>query len=143
MPESAGDARRRQRPRRDSRLPTLVIGRKLFETDSDIELAFVVGRTLAAIRPDHVLRWPSFVSDAGRAGDRRCAPRSGLVDPERTIPPDITAEVEQYAGFLTRTLPPQVLEQMSVLVKRFAAAHGGDAGAVGRGAAALGARAPA
>ena len=31
----------------------------------------------------------------------------------------------------SQALPPQVLEQMSVLVKRFAAAHGGDAGAVG------------
>ena len=28
---------------------------------SDIELAFVAGRTLAALRPDHLLRWPSFV----------------------------------------------------------------------------------
>jgi tetratricopeptide (TPR) repeat protein len=111
-------------------LPTLVIGRKLFETDSDIELAFVVGRTLAAVRPDHLLRWPSFVPTLA---ELEIAVRAAirLVDPERPIPPDLTSGVEQYAGFLSQALPPQVLEQMSVLVKRFAAAHGGDAGAVG------------
>jgi len=56
-----------------------------------------------------------------------------LVDPQRTIPPDMTSEVEQYAGFLSRTLPPQVNEQISVLVKRFAATHGGDLSAIGTG----------
>jgi golgin subfamily B member 1 len=109
---------------------TLVIGRKLFELESDIELAFIVGRTLAALRPDHLLRWPNYVPTlaeldiAVRAGIR-------LVDPERPIPAELTVGVEQYAVFLSRTLPPQVLEQISVLVKRFAAAHGGDPGAVG------------
>jgi tetratricopeptide (TPR) repeat protein len=111
-------------------VPTLVIGRKLFEMDSDVELAFIVGRTLAAVRPDHLLRWQNFVPTIAELEIVvRAAIR--LVDPERPIPAEVTGEVEQYAGFLTRTLPPQVLEQMSVLVKRFAAAHGGDPGAVG------------
>jgi golgin subfamily B member 1 len=111
-------------------LPTLVIGRKLFETESDVELAFIVGRTLAAVRPDHLLRWPGFVPTLA---ELEIAVRAAirLVDPERPIPPEVTREVEQYAGFLTRTIPPQVLEQVSVLVKRFGAAHGGDPGAVG------------
>jgi tetratricopeptide (TPR) repeat protein len=106
---------------------TLVIGRKLFENESDVELAFVVGRTLAAIRPDHLLRWPGFVPTLA---ELEIALRAGirLVDPERPIPADVTTEVEQYAGFLSRTLPPQVNEQISALVKRFAAAHGGDLG---------------
>jgi len=111
-------------------VPTLVIGRKLFEMESDMELAFVVGRTLAAIRPDHLLRWPNFVPTLA---ELEIAVRGAirLVDPERPIPPEVTSEVEQYAGHLGRTLPPQVIEQMSALVKRFAAAHGGDPGAVG------------
>ncbi|HXT99781.1 MAG TPA: tetratricopeptide repeat protein, partial [Polyangia bacterium] len=111
-------------------VPTLVIGRKLFEMESDIELAFIVGRTLAAIRPDHLLRWPNFVPTLA---ELEIAVRGAirLVDPERPIPPEVTGEVEQYAGHLGRTLPPQVVEQVSALVKRFAAAHGGDAGAVG------------
>jgi tetratricopeptide (TPR) repeat protein len=111
-------------------LPTLVIGRKLFEMESDVELAFIVGRALAATRPDHLLRWPGFVPTLAELEIAlRAAIR--LVDPERPIPAELTAGVEQYAGHLTRTVPPQVMEQVTVLVKRFAAAHGGDPGAVG------------
>jgi hypothetical protein len=111
-------------------MPTLVIGRKLFEIQSDVELAFIVGRTLAAVRPDHLLRWPSFVPTVA---ELEIAVRAAirLVDPERPIPPEVSGAVEQYAGFLARALPPQVTEQISVLVKRFGAAHGGDPGAVG------------
>jgi golgin subfamily B member 1 len=111
-------------------LPTLVIGRRLFEMESDVELAFIVGRALAAIRPDHLLRWPGFVPTLA---ELEIAVRAAirLVDPERPIPPELTVGVEQYAGHLGRTVPPQVLEQVTVLVKRFGAAHGGDPGAVG------------
>jgi len=108
---------------------TLVIGRALFDLESDVELAFVVGRTLAAIRPDHLLRWPNFVPTLA---ELEIAVRAAifLVDPERAIPADMVSGVEQYAGHLNRTLPPQVIEQLSVLVKRIAAAHGGDLGVV-------------
>jgi hypothetical protein len=109
---------------------TLVIGRKLFQNESDVELAFIVGRTLAAVRPDHLLRWPGYVPTLA---ELEIALRAGirLVDPERPIPTEVTSEVEQYAGFLSRTLPPQVNEQISVLAKRFAATQGGDLGALG------------
>ena len=120
-------------------LATLVIGRKLFETESDIELAFIVGRTLAAVRPDHLLRWPSFVPTLA---ELEIAVRAAirLVDPERPIPAELTPEVEQYAGFLSRTMPPQVLEQVSVLVKRFGGRARRRSGRRRHGAAALGAR---
>jgi tetratricopeptide (TPR) repeat protein len=111
-------------------VPTLVIGRKLLENESDVELAFVVGRTLAAVRPDHLLRWAGFVPTIA---ELEIALRAAIrvVDPERPIPTDMTTEVEQYAAFLGQTLPPQVPEQISALVKRFAAAHGGDVAAIG------------
>jgi tetratricopeptide (TPR) repeat protein len=130
VPDSAGDVDVVNVRGAMPGVATLVIGRKLFEMESDVELAFVVGRTLAAIRPDHLLRWPNFVPTLA---ELEIAVRAAirLVDPERPIPPEVTSEVEQYAGHLGRTLPPQVIEQMSMLVKRFAAAHGGDPGAVG------------
>jgi len=130
VPESAGDLDVVNVRGALPGVATLVIGRKLFEMESDIELAFIVGRTLAAIRPDHLLRWPNYVPTLAELEVVvRAAVR--LVDPERPIPPEVTSAVEQYAGHLNRTLPPQVIEQVSALVKRFAAAHGGDPGVVG------------
>ena len=108
---------------------TLVVGRKLMEAESDVELAFSVGKTLASIRPDHILRWPAYVPTLAELEVVvRAAIR--LVDPERPIPPDLTGAVEQYAGFLAKTLPPQVIEQLTVFVRRFTASHGGDPAAL-------------
>ena len=110
-------------------VPTLVVGRKLIEAESDIELAFAVGKTLASIRPDHLLRWPAYVPTVAELEVVvRAAIR--LVDPERPIPPEITSAVEQYAAFLAKTLPPQVVEQLTVFVRRLAASYGGDTGAL-------------
>jgi tetratricopeptide (TPR) repeat protein len=100
-----------------SGMPALVIGKKVLEIGSDLDLAFIVGRTLAAVRPDHLLRWPTFVPTLA---ELEIALRAAIrqVDPGRPIPPEITAEVEKYAIFLARTLPPQLVEQVSVLVRR-------------------------
>jgi tetratricopeptide (TPR) repeat protein len=105
-----------------SGMPALVVGKRLLDNGSDLELAFVVGRTLAAVRADHLLRWPTFVPTlleleiALRAAIR-------LIEPARPIPADITGEVEAYAGFLGKLVPPQMLEQLSALERRFHAAH--------------------
>jgi hypothetical protein len=130
VPESSGDVDVVNVREGVPGVATLVIGRRLYEMESDIELAFIVGRTLAAIRPDHLLRWPGFVPTLA---ELEIAVRAAirLVDPERSIPPELTSGVEQYAGHLARTLPPQVIEQMSVLVKRIAVLHGGDPAAIG------------
>jgi len=101
-----------------SGMPALVVGKKVLEISADLELAFIVGRTLAAVRPDHLLRWPTFVPTLA---ELEIALRAAIrqIDPARPIPPEITAEVEKYATFLGRTLPPQLVEQISVLVRRF------------------------
>ena len=58
--------------------------------ESDVELAFIVGRTLAAFRPDHLLRWPNFVPTLA---ELEIAVRAAirLVDPERPIPAELTS----------------------------------------------------
>ena len=90
VPDSAGDVDVVNVRGAIPGVPTLVIGRKLFEMESDIELAFVVGRTLAAIRPDHLLRWPNFVPTLA---ELEIAVRAAirLVEPERPIPPEVTS----------------------------------------------------
>jgi tetratricopeptide (TPR) repeat protein len=102
--------------------PALVLGRPLLETPSDIELAFTVGQTLAAIRPEHLARVPAFVSTPA---ELEVAVRAAvkLVDADRPVPKNIAAEVDRYAAFLSKAMPPQLREQVSVLVRRFGAAQ--------------------
>jgi tetratricopeptide (TPR) repeat protein len=121
-PESPGDLEVANIRGTVSGMPALVIGKKLLDTQSDLEVAFIVGRTLAAVRPDHLLRWPSFVPTLA---ELEIALRAAfrLVEPARPIPADITVEVEKYTTFLRRTMPPQLIEQLSLLVRRFEGLH--------------------
>lgn len=99
--------------------PALVIGGRLMAGAlSDIDLAFVVGRTLAALRPDHILRWASFVPTLAELSIIVHAALR-LTDPSRPPETESASEVSQYAAFLDRTLAPPLLEQLSVLVPRW------------------------
>ncbi|HSY41240.1 MAG TPA: hypothetical protein VLA79_16990, partial [Polyangia bacterium] len=101
-------------------LTVLVLGKLVAEMRSDIELAFVAGRTLAALRPDHLLRWPAFVPTLAELEIVvRAAIR--LVNPESEVPADEAASVAQYTSFLERTLTPQLVEQLTALVRRYLA----------------------
>jgi len=101
-------------------LTVLVLGKAVAEMRSDIELAFVAGRTLAALRPDHLLRWPNFVPTLAELEVVvRAAIR--MVNPESDVPAEQAAAVAQYATFLERTLSPQLFEQLTALVRRFVA----------------------
>ena len=101
-------------------LPALVLGKGVAEMRSDIELAFVAGRTLAAMRPDHLLRWPSFVPTLAEL-EIVVHAAIRLVNPRARFPPEQAAAVAQYTTFLERTLPPQLVEQLTLLVRRFQA----------------------
>jgi golgin subfamily B member 1 len=98
--------------------PALVLGKGVAEMRSDIELAFVAGRTLAALRPDHLLRWPTFVPTLAELEIVvRAAIR--LINPQIDVPAELAASVAQYTTFLERTLTPQVVEQLTALVRRY------------------------
>jgi tetratricopeptide (TPR) repeat protein len=102
-------------------LPALVLGKGVVEMRSDIELAFVIGRVLAALRPDHLLRWPSYVPTLAEL-EIVVHAAIRLVKPEAEVPADQAAGVAQYSAFLERTLAPQLREQLTLLVRRFQAA---------------------
>jgi tetratricopeptide (TPR) repeat protein len=117
--------------------PVLVLGKAVAEMRSDVELAFVAGRTLAALRPDHLLRWPTFVPTLAELEIVvRAAIR--LVNPESEVPAEQSAPVAQYTSFLERTLTPQLVEQLTALVRRYLATSQGpqspDVGRWSRGA---------
>jgi hypothetical protein len=100
--------------------PALVLGKGVAEMRSDVELAFVAGRTLAALRPDHLLRWPTFVPTLAELEIVvRAAIR--LINPEIDVPAEQAAPVAQYTAFLERTLTPQLVEQLTALVRRYLA----------------------
>jgi lipopolysaccharide biosynthesis regulator YciM len=100
--------------------PALVLGKGMAEMRSDIELAFVAGRTLAALRPDHLLRWPAFVPTLAELEIVvRAALR--LVNPQSDVPAEQLAAVAQYTALLERTLTPQLVEQLTALVRRYVA----------------------
>jgi tetratricopeptide (TPR) repeat protein len=101
-------------------LTVLVLGKGVAEMRSDVELAFVAGRTLAALRPDHLLRWPTFVPTLAELEIVvRAAIR--LVNPQSEVPAEQAAPVAQYTTFLERTLTPQLVEQLTALVRRYVA----------------------
>jgi hypothetical protein len=113
--------------------PALVLCKGAFEARSDIELAFIVGRTLATIRPDHLLRWPGFVPTLAELEIVVWA-AIRLINPDSVVPAESAAAVRQYAAFLGRTLQPQLREQLAVLVRRFEANVGVGVGAGDGGA---------
>jgi tetratricopeptide (TPR) repeat protein len=121
VPESPGELEvanlRRTIPGVPALTPALIVGAKLLATTADLELAFTVGRALAAMRPDHVLRWPSFVPTLAELAIVAQA-AVHICDRERPLPADDAQQVAQYAAFLDRTLPPQMVEQLSALVRR-------------------------
>ena len=67
--------------------PALVLGKGIAEMRSDVELAFVAGRTLAAMRPDQLLRWPSFVPTLAEL-EIVVHAAIRLVSPKSEVPPE-------------------------------------------------------
>jgi tetratricopeptide (TPR) repeat protein len=121
VPETPGEIEVVNLKGATSAAPGLVLHRGMFEARSDLELAFIVGRTLATLRPDHVLRWPAFVPTLAELEIAvRAAVR--LIDPQIAGAEEGGAAVQQYAAFLERTLPPQLREQLAVLVRRLGSA---------------------
>jgi hypothetical protein len=53
-----------------------------------------------------------------------------MVDSSRQPPAEMADKVEKYRHFLERTLPAQLKEQLSLLVRRFGVAQAADEGAL-------------
>jgi tetratricopeptide (TPR) repeat protein len=92
--------------------PTVTVGPSLLEGRVERDVAFVVGRTLALMRPDHLVLSPAVVpSDAElpaivHAAFKLCEPSAPVPNPEIHRP---------YLGLFERMLPPQALEPLSSL----------------------------
>jgi tetratricopeptide (TPR) repeat protein len=92
--------------------PTVAVGPSLLEGRVERDIAFVVGRTLAQMRPDHLVLSPAVVPTAAElpaivhAAFKLVQPNAPVPNPELSRP---------YLNLFERMLPPQALEPLSSL----------------------------
>jgi hypothetical protein len=123
-------------------IPAFVVGRNALEGRTEMELAFIVGRNLAMMRPDAFVRWPTVVPTLAELEVVVRAAIALVIPDAPAPPPEHAAAVAQYLEFLTKVLAPQLVEQLSHVCRRLLAAGATlDVGRWSRGVALSGIRA--
>jgi tetratricopeptide (TPR) repeat protein len=103
--------------------PSFVVGSHLLQGRPEKELAYVVGKKLALMRPDHFVRWPNVVPTLVELKAVFFAALR-LVLPKLEVKADLVQPVNEYVKVLPKLIPPQMLEQLGAVVKKFIAAKG-------------------
>jgi tetratricopeptide (TPR) repeat protein len=103
--------------------PSFVVGANLLQGRPEKELAYVVGKKLALMRPDHFVRWPKVVETIAELKVVFLAAMR-LVQPKFEVRADLQQPVSQYLTVLPKLVSPQMQEQLGVVVQRFFAAKG-------------------
>lgn len=101
-------------------VPSLVVGANLLQGRTDKELAYVIGKKMTFMRPDHFVRWRQVVPSVSALKPAFLAAVK-LVQPSLTLKGELEATVTQYAQYLARAVAPQALEQLGVIVPKFLA----------------------
>jgi hypothetical protein len=92
--------------------PTVAVGPALLEGRVERDIAFIVGRTLALMRPDHLVLSANVVQSTAElaaivhAAFKLCEPNAPVPNPEAYRP---------FLNLFERMLPPQALEPLSSL----------------------------
>ncbi len=103
--------------------PALLIGRGMGESRPELEAAFVAGRAVAWLRPDHWLRWPAFVATGGELAVIVSAALR-TIDATIEVKPELAAAAAPYQALLGQ-LSPQDRERLGAAVKRYRASPAG------------------
>jgi tetratricopeptide (TPR) repeat protein len=122
-PESPGELDMYNLRDKDQSTPSFVVGANLLQGRPEKELAYVIGKKLALMRPDHLVRWPQVVPTVAELKVVFLAALR-LVQPKFEVKADVAQPVAQYLHALQRMVQPQVLEQLTAVVQRFIAAKG-------------------
>ncbi len=120
-PEAPGELDMANARDKNQLTPSFVVGASLLQGRPEKELAYVCGKKLSLMRPDHFVRWPTVIPTVAALKVIFLAALK-LVQPAVPVKPDIEAEVKKAIDLLRRTVPPQLLEQMAVVVQKFLAA---------------------
>jgi hypothetical protein len=123
LPESPGELDMANAREKAHLVPSFVVGAALLQGRPEKELAYVISKKLAMMRPDHFVRWPTVVPTIAQLKMVFLAALR-LVQPKFEIRADMQQPVNQYVDHLRKVIPPQNLEQLGVVVQRFIAAKG-------------------
>jgi hypothetical protein len=122
-PESPGELDLANAREKGQLTPSFVVGANLLQGRAEKELAYVIGKKLTLMRPDHFVRWPTVVPTVAELKVVFLAAMR-LVQPKFEVKADLQQPVGQYLQVLPKLVPPQMLEQLSAVVQRFIAAKG-------------------
>ena len=98
--------------------PSFVVGAALLQGKQEKELAYALGKKLTLMRPDHVVRWPAVVPQVSELKAYFLAALK-LVQPKVPIKSDMEQPVAERLELLRRLVPPQNVEQLAEVVRRF------------------------
>ncbi len=119
-PESPGELDMANAREKAQLLPSFVVGSNLLQGRQEKELAYFIGKKLTLMRPEHFVRWPHVVPTVAELKVVFLAALR-LVQPQIPIKPDLQQPVAQYTDLLRKLVPPQLHEQLGVVVQRFLA----------------------
>ncbi|HSZ84002.1 MAG TPA: hypothetical protein VLA14_17080, partial [Polyangia bacterium] len=122
-PESPGELDLANAREKAALTPSFVVGANLLQGRPEKELAYVIGKKLTFMRPDHFVRWPNVVPTVAELKVVFLAALR-LVQPSLPVKPDLAQPVGQYYDALRKLMPPQMTEQLGVVVQRFLATKG-------------------
>jgi tetratricopeptide (TPR) repeat protein len=101
---------------KDQLVPSVVVRPNLMQNKGERELTFLSARRLAYMRPEYFLKL-ALSSNSELKGAMLAA--IVMVQPRFPVPPDGVPIVQQYLPEMQRRIPPQMLEQLAVVVNRF------------------------
>ncbi len=122
-PESPGEMDLANAKEKGQLVPSLVVFSGLVQGRPEKELAYVIGKRLTFMRPDHFVRWPHVVPTVAELKIVFLAALK-LVQPKFEVKADVAQGVAQYVHHLQRTVAPQQIEQLSAVVQRFVTSKG-------------------
>ena len=119
-PESPGELDMANAREKATLTPSFVVGSALLQGRPEKELAYAVAKKLTYMRPDHFVRWPTVVPTMAQLRVVFLAALK-LSQPSFTVKPEVAQAVGQYLDLLRRLVPPQMMEQLTVVVQKFIA----------------------
>ena len=98
--------------------PAVIVGSALLQGRQERELAYALAKRLTLLRGDHLMRWPRIVPQVSELKAFFLAALK-VVEPKVPVKGDMEQPVAERVELLRRFLPPQHMEQLAVVVRRF------------------------